>query len=159
MSMKGNAKHFCYTKSANTFRYHKPWFTLYRLDCKALATLQIFTPWKLRGLGIAGSLQGKPALSMEKGCTNCQETHNNYWTYNYHLVSSQFLQLFSIDSAGFFCRDPAIPSSHSFHGVKTCSVLISLGEIDSFLAGIGRNWGFGAHCMFQSPFKLIQWSR
>ena len=36
--------------------------------------LQIFTPWKLRGLGIAGSLQGKPALSMEKGCKNCRET-------------------------------------------------------------------------------------
>ena len=30
-------------------------------------TLQISTPWKLGGLGIAGSLQGKPALSMEKG--------------------------------------------------------------------------------------------
>ena len=36
-----------------------------------LSTLQIFTPWKLRGLGIAGSLQGKTALSMEKGCKNC----------------------------------------------------------------------------------------
>ena len=31
-------------------------------------TLQILTPLKLQGLGIAGSLQGKPALSMEKGC-------------------------------------------------------------------------------------------
>ena len=37
-------------------------------------TLQIFTPWKLQGLGIAGSLQGKPALSMEKGYKNFGET-------------------------------------------------------------------------------------
>ena len=32
------------------------------------------------------------------------------------------IQPFSIDSAGFPCRDPAIPSPHSFHGVKICSV-------------------------------------
>ena len=31
-------------------------------------TLQIFTPWKLRGLEIMGSLHGKSAPSMEKGC-------------------------------------------------------------------------------------------
>ena len=37
-------------------------------------TLQIFTQWKLWGLGIAGSLLGKPALSMEKGCKNFGET-------------------------------------------------------------------------------------
>ena len=33
--------------------------------------LKIFTPWKLLGLGIAGSLKGKPASSMGKGCKNC----------------------------------------------------------------------------------------
>ena len=53
-------------------------------------TLQIFTPSKLRGLEIAGSLQ--------------------------------FLQPFIIDSVGFPCTDPAIPSSLSFDGVKICSV-------------------------------------
>ena len=37
-------------------------------------TLQIFTPWKLRRLGIAGSLQGKSVLSKEKGCKNWGET-------------------------------------------------------------------------------------
>ena len=42
-------------------------------------TLQIFTPWKLRGLGITGSLQGKPALSMEKGCKNHKETLCMLW--------------------------------------------------------------------------------
>ena len=35
---------------------------------------QIFTPWKLWGLRIVGSLQEKSALSMEKGCNNCGET-------------------------------------------------------------------------------------
>ena len=46
------------------------------IKLKALFTsaLQIFTPWKLRGPGIMGSLQGKPALSMEKGCKNHKET-------------------------------------------------------------------------------------
>ena len=47
---------------------------------------------------------------------------DNYRTYNYHRVSPQFSQPFSIDSADFPCRDPAIPSPYSFHGVKFCSV-------------------------------------
>ena len=42
-------------------------------------TLQIFTPWKLRGLGIVGSLQGNPALSMEKDCKNQKETICMLW--------------------------------------------------------------------------------
>ena len=44
-----------------------------------LHTLQIFTPWKLQGLGITGSLQRKPALSMEKGCKNHKETLCMLW--------------------------------------------------------------------------------
>ena len=79
--------------------------------------LQIFTPWNLRGLGIAGSLQGKSALSMKKGCKNCKKKHDNYRIYNHHGVSPQFLQPFSVDSADFPCRYPAIPSPRSFHGV------------------------------------------
>ena len=43
------------------------------------STLQIFSPWKLQGLGITGSLQGKPALSMEKGCKNPKETLCMLW--------------------------------------------------------------------------------
>ena len=42
-------------------------------------TLHIFTPWKLRGLEIMGSLLGKPALSMEKGCKNHKETLCMLW--------------------------------------------------------------------------------
>ena len=38
-----------------------------------------------------------------------------------HGVSPQFLQPFSIDSAGFPCRDPVIPTPGIFHGVKICS--------------------------------------
>ena len=34
-----------------------------------------FYPIKLWGLGITGSLQEKPALSMEKGCKNHKETN------------------------------------------------------------------------------------
>ena len=40
--------------------------------------LQIFTPWKLQGLGIAGYLQGKPALSMEKGFKNPKKPYVCY---------------------------------------------------------------------------------
>ena len=44
-----------------------------------------------------------------------------YMSYNYHGVSPQFLQPFSIDSAGFPCRDPVIPSARIFYWVKICS--------------------------------------
>ena len=37
----------------------------------------IFTPWKLQELGIAGSLHGKSALSIDKGCKNYGE--NPWW--------------------------------------------------------------------------------
>ena len=42
-------------------------------------TLQMFTHWKLQALGITGSLQGKPALSMEKDCNNYKETLCMLW--------------------------------------------------------------------------------
>ena len=104
---------------------------------------KIFTPWKLQGLGITGSLQGKLALSMEKGCKNHKETlcillpHDNYrvspqsvsitgFIHNILRVSLWFLQHFSIDSIGFPCRDPVIPSPCSFHGVKICSAILPL---------------------------------
>ena len=41
--------------------------------------------------------------------------------HNIHRVSLWFLQPFFIDCAGFPCRDPVIPSTRSFHGVKICS--------------------------------------
>jgi hypothetical protein len=37
----------------------------------------------------------------------------------------QFLQPFSIDSADFPCRDPAISSPRSFYGQNICSVRVS----------------------------------
>ena len=49
----------------------------------------------------------------------------NYRSCNYHRVSPQFLQPFSIDSADFPCRDPAISSPCSFYGQNICSVLKS----------------------------------
>ena len=58
--------------------------------------------------------------------------HDNYRSCNYPGVSPQFLQPFSIDSADFPCRDPAIPSPCSFHGAKICSVH-SLTYSDPFL--------------------------
>ena len=70
--------------------------------------LQIFTPSKLRGLGIAGSLHDKFALSMEKAVRIAGNQHDNYRTYNYHRVSPKFLHPLSIDSADFPSRGPAI---------------------------------------------------
>jgi hypothetical protein len=44
---------------------------------------------------------------------------------NYYGVSLQFfLQPFSIDSADFRCRDPAISSPRSFYGQNICSVCV-----------------------------------
>ena len=42
----------------------------------------------------------------------CRENPHYQWkrSCNYHGVSLQFLQPFSIARAGFLCRDPAIPS-------------------------------------------------
>ena len=96
------------------------------------STLQIFSPWKLQGLGITGSLQGKPALSMEKGCKNPKETLCMLWInpviftdcgkpcdkyrispqsvnitgfiHNINRVSLWFLQPFDIESADFPCK-------------------------------------------------------
>ena len=48
---------------------------------------------------------------------------DNYRTNNYHRDSLQFLQPFSIDSADFPCRSPAISSPCSFYGQNICSVV------------------------------------
>jgi hypothetical protein len=47
---------------------------------------------------------------------------DNYRSCNSYGVSPQFLQPFSIDSADFPCRDPAISSPRSFYGQNICSV-------------------------------------
>ena len=52
---------------------------------------------------------------------------DNYRSCNYHGVSPQFLQPFSIDSADFTCRDPAISSPRSFYGQNICSVWVPEG--------------------------------
>ena len=39
--------------------------------------------------------------------------------------SPQFLQPFSIDTADFPCRDPAISSSRSFYGQNICSIVLA----------------------------------
>ena len=56
---------------------------------------------------------------------------DNYRSYNYYGVYLTILQHFSIDSAGFPCRDLAIPSPRSFHGVKN---LQCVGGVGSLLA-------------------------
>ena len=48
--------------------------------------------------------------------------HCKFLPHENYSAALQFLQPFSIDSEGFPCRDPAIPSPRSFHGVKICSV-------------------------------------
>ena len=47
---------------------------------------------------------------------------DNYRSCNHHGVSLQFLQPFSIDSADFPCRSPAISSPCSFYGQNICSL-------------------------------------
>ena len=53
---------------------------------------------------------------------------DNYRTNNYHGVSPQFIQPFSIDSTDFSCRSPAISSPCSFYDQNICSVCMILGE-------------------------------
>ena len=45
-----------------------------------------------------------------------------------HLIRSMLPWQFSIYSADFPRRDPAIPSPRSFHGVKICSVFLSTSQ-------------------------------
>ena len=49
-------------------------FLTYLIINKNSCDIANFFPMKLRGLGIMGSLQGKPKLSMEKGVKNQKET-------------------------------------------------------------------------------------
>ena len=57
---------------------------------------------------------------------------NNYSINNYYRVSLQFLQPFSIDSADFPCRDPAISSPCSFYGENIGSVVLTHSLIGQF---------------------------
>ena len=68
--------------------------------------------------GITGSLQVFPVV--EKPCNIYRLWWNSIIISG---VSLWFLLPFSIDSAGFPCRDPVVSSPRSFHGVKICSVL------------------------------------
>ena len=58
-----------------TFR---PRFMQEKTSQSSMYTANLY-PSKLRGLGITGSLQGKPALSMKKGCKNHKETLCMLW--------------------------------------------------------------------------------
>ena len=65
----------------------------------------------------------------------------DYKSCNYHGISLQFIQPFSIDNADFPCRDPTIPSPRSFHRVKIFSVpiLYEKGPLE-FLDEIWKFW-------------------
>ena len=64
------------------------------------------------------------------GTGNCGENLHYLWKRAIRItgfpcnygVSPQFLQPFSIDSADFPCREPAISSPCSFYGQNICSV-------------------------------------
>ena len=51
----------------------------------------------------------------------CREHLHYLWKRAVRIVGKPF----SIDSADFPCRDPAIPSPRGFHGVEICSVVPS----------------------------------
>ena len=86
------------------------------IHCKFLPH-ENYRDWELRG-----PCREKLHYLWKRAVRIVGKPHNNYRSCNYHRVCQQLLQPFSIDSANFSCRDPAIPSPHSFHGVKICSV-------------------------------------
>ena len=54
----------------------------------------------------------------------CRENLHYLWKRAVRIAGKPHdnYRTFSIDSAGFPCMDPAIPSPCSFHGVKICSI-------------------------------------
>ena len=78
---------------------------------------QIFTPWKLWGLRIVGSLQEKSALSMEKGCKNCGETlqclagYYQVWTWKNAEIDWTWKKW----QVGWFYRHRLIPHLSILH--------------------------------------------
>ena len=84
----------------------------YELHCKFLPH-ENYGDWEL-----PGPCRESLHFLWKKAVRIARKPHDNYRTYSYHRVSPQILQLFSIDSADFPCRDPAIPSPRSFQGCK-----------------------------------------
>ena len=86
---------------------------------------------------------------------------DNYRSYNYYGVYLTILQPFSIDSAGFPCRDLAIPSPRSFHGVKNLQYVGGVGSLLAPTAGpfvlssvFASEWHYhGVH--FPTPPHLV----
>ena len=85
----------------------------------------------LRGLFRDSLLWGNPVIFTDGGKSynyhgvSPQSVNITGFIHNIHRVSLRFLQPSSINSAGLPCRDPAIPSPRSFHGVKICSAVLS----------------------------------
>ena len=82
-----------------------------------------FYPMKTTGNGNCRVPAGKICTINGKGM---QELWGNPMIITGPIIITGFVpnyySLFSIDSADFPCRDPAISSPRSFHGVKICNV-------------------------------------
>ena len=99
------------------YSYHISSYTIY-VHCKCFDHKN-YGDWKLRG----PCMENLHYL-WKRNVRIAGKPRDNYRSCNYHGVSPQFLQPFSIDNAGFPCRDPAIPSPRSFYGVKICSAVL-----------------------------------
>ena len=90
-----------------------------------------------RELEIVGSLQGKSALSMVKGCKSCRETA--WWLQDLWLPQQ------------FPCRDPAISSPRSFYGQNICSVhTLFTDKVSNITTWLLNGW------IIKGQFKVIE---
>ena len=105
---------FSYSKNVHFlhFLWHS-WKT--KVHCKFLPH-ENYRDWKLRG-----PCREKLHYLWKRAVRIAKKPCDNHRSCNCHRFSPQFLKPFSINKADFPCRDPAIPSPRSFHGVKICS--------------------------------------
>ena len=105
------------------FKHSEPFVAYISCNCIHCKFLphENYGYWKLQG-----PCREKLHYLWKRAVSIAGKPSGNYRSYNYPGVFPQFLQPFSIDSAAFSCRDPAIPSPRSFHGVKICSVEVQI---------------------------------
>ena len=108
-------RHYCRGTGMSKILVETSLYGGHNLHCKFLPH-ENYGDWELQG-----PCRGNPRYLWKRAVRIRRKTHDNYRTYNHHRVSSQLLQPFSIHSADFPCRDPAIPSPRTFYGQNICS--------------------------------------
>ena len=98
-----------------SFRYQI--FQTTYLHCKCFDHKN-YGDWKLRG-----PCRENLHYLWKRAVRIAGKPRDKYRAYDYHGVSPQFLQPFTIDSTDFPCRDPAISSPRTFYGQNICIVV------------------------------------